>query len=143
MAAVDPDPLRCNGWSLPRCCGRASSAGPVGASRAGLIGWQNSGAESATGSGEYPPPCLPFQVCSPSCLCATVCLCGRKKPSCPVHGTGCGLSERSEEHTSELQSPMYLVCRLLLEKKKKTGCHTSQRSWWARLTTSTWVERSP
>src|SRR5437763_3561487 len=26
---------------------------------------------------------------------------------------------RSEEHTSELQSPMYLVCRLLLEKKKK------------------------
>src|SRR5437762_5709371 len=26
---------------------------------------------------------------------------------------------RSEEHTSELQSPMYLVCRLLLEKKKR------------------------
>ena len=26
---------------------------------------------------------------------------------------------RSEEHTSELQSPMYLVCRLLLEKKTK------------------------
>src|SRR5437879_7053232 len=30
---------------------------------------------------------------------------------------------RSEEHTSELQSPMYLVCRLLLEKKKKTKRH--------------------
>src|SRR5437764_13289091 len=30
-----------------------------------------------------------------------------------------GVSRRSEEHTSELQSPMYLVCRLLLEKKKK------------------------
>src|SRR5437879_9164953 len=29
------------------------------------------------------------------------------------------LRNRSEEHTSELQSPMYLVCRLLLEKKKK------------------------
>ena len=29
---------------------------------------------------------------------------------------------RSEEHTSELQSPMYLVCRLLLEKKKKNKC---------------------
>src|SRR5437879_9492348 len=27
--------------------------------------------------------------------------------------------QRSEEHTSELQSPMYLVCRLLLEKKNK------------------------
>src|SRR5258708_12838579 len=47
--------------------------------------------------------------------------------------------ERSEEHTSELQSPDHLVCRLLLEKKKKkmkttrilinlshaTGCHLS------------------
>src|SRR5437879_9481821 len=30
---------------------------------------------------------------------------------------------RSEEHTSELQSPMYLVCRLLLEKKKKDKKH--------------------
>src|SRR5438876_4801080 len=29
-------------------------------------------------------------------------------------------SLRSEEHTSELQSPVHLVCRLLLEKKKKT-----------------------
>src|SRR5256885_10977244 len=29
------------------------------------------------------------------------------------------LSDRSEEHTSELQSPCNLVCRLLLEKKKK------------------------
>src|SRR5579863_10589577 len=28
-------------------------------------------------------------------------------------------AERSEEHTSELQSPVHLVCRLLLEKKKK------------------------
>src|SRR5437762_9393762 len=28
------------------------------------------------------------------------------------------ITSRSEEHTSELQSPMYLVCRLLLEKKK-------------------------
>src|SRR2546426_6319884 len=31
---------------------------------------------------------------------------------------------RSEEHTSELQSPCNLVCRLLLEKKKKTYNHT-------------------
>src|SRR5207244_9345807 len=30
----------------------------------------------------------------------------------------CGASMRSEEHTSELQSPDHLVCRLLLEKKK-------------------------
>src|SRR5258708_30143403 len=31
-----------------------------------------------------------------------------------------GWSTRSEEHTSELQSPDHLVCRLLLEKKKST-----------------------
>src|SRR3712207_7455091 len=31
---------------------------------------------------------------------------------------------RSEEHTSELQSRQYLVCRLLLEKKKKKHPHT-------------------
>src|ERR1039457_5706749 len=44
------------------------------------------------------------------------------------------MSYRSEEHTSELQSPCNLVCRLLLEKKKKqtqtqqcqtTTCHTT------------------
>src|SRR5690348_17927741 len=33
--------------------------------------------------------------------------------------TGRVSSTRSEEHTSELQSPVHLVCRLLLEKKKK------------------------
>src|SRR5476651_2211798 len=41
--------------------------------------------------------------------------------SCDHHGqgrSGCG-DIRSEEHTSELQSRQYLVCRLLLEKKKK------------------------
>src|SRR2546425_6778869 len=33
--------------------------------------------------------------------------------------------QRSEEHTSELQSLAYLVCRLLLEKKKNINLHTS------------------
>src|SRR2546429_2762942 len=35
------------------------------------------------------------------------------------------LEERSEEHTSELQSRLHLVCRLLLEKKKKQTKHSS------------------
>src|SRR2546422_6697921 len=41
-------------------------------------------------------------------------------PARPVHAQGaCGLPlPRSEEHTSELQSRLHLVCRLLLEKKK-------------------------
>src|SRR5438876_2305859 len=34
------------------------------------------------------------------------------------------LNRRSEEHTSELQSPVHLVCRLLLEKKKQTKINT-------------------
>src|SRR2546426_8162095 len=36
-----------------------------------------------------------------------------------TRGLGAGARPRSEEHTSELQSPCNLVCRLLLEKKKK------------------------
>src|SRR2546422_6482833 len=43
----------------------------------------------------------------------------RREPSSPS-----GRLPRSEEHTSELQSRLHLVCRLLLEKKKKQ--HTSQ-----------------
>src|SRR3712207_8589350 len=35
------------------------------------------------------------------------------------------LLKRSEEHTSELQSRQYLVCRLLLEKKKTNTLHTT------------------
>src|SRR5258708_24355832 len=37
-------------------------------------------------------------------------------------------SRRSEEHTSELQSPDHLVCRLLLEKKKKKCTQAIQRT---------------
>src|SRR2546429_6763437 len=35
-------------------------------------------------------------------------------------GSRISIRNRSEEHTSELQSRLHLVCRLLLEKKKKT-----------------------
>src|SRR2546427_13062576 len=38
-----------------------------------------------------------------------------------------GRFERSEEHTSELQSQSNLVCRLLLEKKKKTKTRVKRR----------------
>src|SRR5256885_12043944 len=44
-------------------------------------------------------------------------------------GVSCrGTSDRSEEHTSELQSPCNLVCRLLLEKKKES--HVRRRPRW-------------
>src|SRR2546425_5767721 len=44
---------------------------------------------------------------------------GRYDPDLLRHGAHRGHRDRSEEHTSELQSLAYLVCRLLLEKKKK------------------------
>src|SRR5258708_28723044 len=57
--------------------------------------------------------------------------CGAGKPASRAPGTGtlrwrstgvtAGLQGRSEEHTSELQSPDHLVCRLLLEKKNNTN----------------------
>src|ERR1017187_1678502 len=43
----------------------------------------------------------------------------RCPPAISMCGTPSPLTSRSEEHTSELQSPMYLVCRLLLEKKEQ------------------------
>src|SRR3712207_8340228 len=43
---------------------------------------------------------------------------GRGKRACRSTQEGRELAQRSEEHTSELQSRQYLVCRLLLEKKK-------------------------
>src|SRR2546426_8621230 len=59
-------------------------------------------------------------------LAAVIHLCGA--------GPGDDYVRRSEEHTSELQSPCNLVCRLLLEKKKKTNrklilTSDTQRQW--------------
>src|SRR2546422_6593152 len=50
--------------------------------------------------------------------------------------TRVGVLERSEEHTSELQSRLHLVCRLLLEKKKKqrTARGTEYRVAYKRST---------
>src|ERR1035437_10783787 len=53
-------------------------------------------------------------ICCRACISECPCLGGRFQ----------GIARRrSEEHTSELQSPQYLVCRLLLEKNIPTGIH--------------------
>src|SRR2546426_3102650 len=52
---------------------------------------------------------------------------GRRRRG-PHQGQAADLNDRSEEHTSELQSPCNLVCRLLLEKKK-TPAHTKVCSY--------------
>src|SRR5258708_22606246 len=49
-----------------------------------------------------------------------------------------GLEQRSEEHTSELQSPDHLVCRLLLEKKKTRMTRDETR----RINVTTRLEES-
>src|SRR5258708_15117665 len=53
-----------------------------------------------------------------SCVLTTKCF------SAPLIST----ELRSEEHTSELQSPDHLVCRLLLEKKKQYACLSSRHA---------------
>src|SRR5690348_8086682 len=56
---------------------------------------------------------------------------GYVKVTKTISGVTTNVKYRSEEHTSELQSPVHLVCRLLLEKKKKIktrrGAHESVR----------------
>src|ERR1041385_5225972 len=64
----------------------------------------------------------------------------------PGHGTDDGLQsqlagdDRSEEHTPELQSRLHLVCRLLIEKKKRTT--TNRTAWFANPPTIN-VSKSP
>src|SRR3712207_7182706 len=73
---------------------------------------------SFTGHGEFPDERNP--------ALAEISLAGTQKlrPS-DISGVTANLGQRSEEHTSELQSRQYLVCRLLLEKKKKQCTSTS------------------
>src|SRR2546422_4580484 len=54
--------------------------------------------------------------CSTRCRAGRSLCCGARSPAWCAH-------TRSEEHTSELQSRLHLVCRLLLEKKKKQLIH--------------------
>src|SRR5258708_26788484 len=50
-----------------------------------------------------------------------------RKSTCSPLSSSTTRYRRSEEHTSELQSPDHLVCRLLLEKKKKTNQQSYRR----------------
>src|SRR5204863_6229818 len=66
-----------------------------------------------------------FRSRARSTTCTARCSCSPPAPGC---------SARSEEHTSELQSRRDLVCRLLLEKKKKKNKIKNQAN--KKLTTS-------
>src|SRR5438552_14286870 len=54
----------------------------------------------------------------PPCRCAAGSGCSGNSSPRPAARRAIATAPRSEEHTSELQSPDHLVCRLLLEKKK-------------------------
>src|SRR3712207_6947961 len=78
---------------------------------------------SAPNSGRRPGTTCPWRVTR------------RPRPR-PIPRSPCSMpAKRSEEHTSELQSRQYLVCRLLLEKKKKNrnlhsnDTHTLAYGW--------------
>src|SRR3989454_7788376 len=66
------------------------------------------------GTGQRSRPAA--SACASSSAARTACMATRSDASLMV---------RSEEHTSELQSPCNLVCRLLLEKKKKKSIHNN------------------
>src|SRR5256885_7971448 len=65
-------------------------------------------------------------VRSPESLEDRIARCKRNTGAVVLDGNG---DDRSEEHTSELQSPCNLVCRLLLEKKKKKNCTSLARRY--------------
>src|SRR3712207_7254877 len=72
----------------------------------------------ATARRRISPPCSSSRrQVSSSCTCPTA------PPRRPSRRRRAERSTRSEEHTSELQSRQYLVCRLLLEKNKRDLLH--------------------
>src|SRR5258708_24599192 len=58
------------------------------------------------------------------------------RPCSPVDAIRALLERRSEDHTSELQSPDHLVCRLLLEKKKKDEYKSNYSMYYSKFDTS-------
>src|SRR5690348_17118978 len=112
-----PNPS-CGGISLnsPRAGRQQGQASSVGCTRGLFIpgfippsellrGRRAWGALDGNGAGTYARDRCRTEVCS-----------GSREPG--QHSRE-GVMDRSEEHTSELQSPVHLVCRLLLEKKKQ------------------------
>src|SRR5687767_15722018 len=72
--------------------------------------------------------------------------CPSSSSSCrrrPRLRTTCPCPSRSEEHTSELQSLAYLVCRLLLEKKKRKEPHVCPSSPVELGADASWSGRAP
>src|SRR3989449_5079988 len=79
-------------------------------------------AEGRTAPTDFPPTCPDWteeEAINRAVLIARL-------TGCPAYVVHLSTKVRSEEHTSELQSRLHLVCRLLLEKKKKQHNTTAQ-----------------
>src|SRR5690625_3649553 len=98
-------------WRTVRRCPRAATAKRAGRLRRG---WPGPGDRHAPRQSRAPAP-APGR--SPTAW-------SNKTAAAPAPAR-CGSCPRSEEHTSELQSRGHLVCRLLLEKKKRTKPKTN------------------
>src|SRR2546422_4399359 len=81
-------------------------------------------------SSQNPPSAASDSVISTTALTATRPARRRSRTASPIRNPSTPSALRSEEHTSELQSRLHLVCRLLLEKKKSTRT-TTRRSHFA------------
>src|SRR5207248_5590340 len=67
----------------------------------------------------------------------------RPHAGCTASAAESSKASRSEEHTSELQSPYDLVCRLLLEKKKRKERTRVMRTWKSIVAASLLITLSP
>src|SRR5690348_3967184 len=107
-SAGAPEPLRlCRTFSSspPGCPARC---------RAGAVGPPPARAPPPRGRAARRDRAPGRRACARRARCGSACRSRRTARGC------CDRTARSEEHTSELQSPVHLVCRLLLEKKNKT-----------------------
>src|SRR5256885_5093422 len=91
-------------------------APPAGRAACRLRSAGRTGRPPCAGGPRSPASARPSPAIAPWAACAP---CSPWPRASPRHAAGPWRRARSEEHTSELQSPCNLVCRLLLEKKKK------------------------
>src|SRR2546422_2902542 len=108
-------------------CWAAGRRGSQPRSSCHSTGCLTASSSAATTSDTHGPTCTTASRSTPGSTCRASPACRSPAPphsschaksSCTTCGATLGPS-RSEEHTSELQSRLHLVCRLLLEKKKK------------------------
>src|SRR5207248_5637760 len=134
-----PIPCRARSTSLPRHSARSSPMPRCAPSRVACgLGFSRKAVtppaqDESCLQGRPVPRTISSSGASPPCpRAAWSALAGAPRSRELIDPASCEPSGRSEEHTSELQSPYDLVCRLLLEKKNLTKSDKLQQSQKAR-----------